>query len=64
MEKLQEIAKKIVELEQQCQNGVDIDLNMEKMDEIMSTLTIEEMLTLAALMEEYDLQNLKKYDII
>lgn len=57
MGKLQETAKKIASLEKQCQNGVNIKLNMKKMDEIMSSLSIDEMIALAALMENIDLQS-------
>ena len=56
-EKLQEIAKSIKDLEIQCQNGVDIEKNMEKMEQLMLTLSIKELLTLAAYLEDIDLQN-------
>jgi len=57
MDKLQDIAEKISVLEKQCQNGVNIELNMKKMDDIMSSLDIDEMIALAALMEDIDLQS-------
>lgn len=55
--KLQEIAKSIKDLEIQCQNGVDIEKNEEKMEQLMFSLNFEELLTLAAYMEDIDLQN-------
>lgn len=57
IDKLQDIAEKISVLEKQCQDGVDIESNMQKMDELASSLNIDELLTLAALMEDIDLQS-------
>lgn len=57
IEKLQETAKKIAYLEKQCQNGVDVKYNMQKMYDLISSLDINEMITLAALMENIDLQS-------
>lgn len=55
--KLQEIAKSIKDLEIQCQNGIDIEKNERKMEELMLSLNFEELLILAAYMEDIDLQN-------
>ena len=55
--KLQEIAKSIKDLEIQCQNGVDIEKNERKMTELMTSLDFGELLTLAAYLEDIDLQN-------
>lgn len=57
IEKLQETAKKIAHLEEQCQNGVDVKFNMKEMYDLMSSLDIDEMIALAALMENIDLQS-------
>ena len=57
IEKLQETAKKIAFLEKQCQKGVDVKFNMKEMYDLMSSLDIDEMITLAALMENIDLQS-------
>lgn len=57
IEKLQETAKKIAHLEKQCQNGVDVKFNMKEMYDLMSSLDIDEMIALAALMENIDLQS-------
>lgn len=56
-DKLQDIAGIISVLEKQCQDGVDIESNMQKMDKIISSLNMDELLTLAALMEDIDLQS-------
>lgn len=51
-EKLQALAKTIKGLEDECQNGVDIEENTTKMEKLMSSLSFEELLTLADYLEE------------
>ena len=55
--KLQAIAKSIKDLEIKCQKGVDIDENEKKMAELMSALSLDELLTLAVYLEDIDLQS-------
>ena len=58
------IARKLMELEQECQKGNNISENLSKMDEVIASLSIQDMLELDAYMEEnYEKLN-KKYLII
>jgi hypothetical protein len=42
-ERLKHLATKIFTLEKECQLGKDVEDNMDKMQNIMSTLSLEEM---------------------
>ena len=42
-EELKNIAKQIFDLELKCQNGVNITQNMNKIEQLIATLSIEEM---------------------
>lgn len=48
---LKKIAKKITILEQKCQNGENISENLVLMEELVSKLSIEDLLELSLLME-------------
>lgn len=58
------IARKLMELEQECQKGNNISENLSKMDEIIASLSIQDMLELDAYMEENFEKLNKKYLII
>lgn len=49
---LKKIASKIIELENACQNNDNISKNMSEMENIISNLSFEDMLSLLALLEE------------
>lgn len=48
---LKKIAKEITVLEQKCQNGENISENLVLMEELVSKLSIEDLLELSLLME-------------
>jgi hypothetical protein len=48
---LKKIAKEITILEQKCQNGENISENLVLMEELVSKLSIEDLLELSLLME-------------
>lgn len=48
---LKKIAKEITILEQKCQNGENISENLALMEELVSKLSIEDLLELSLLME-------------
>ena len=50
--KLEKLASKIINLENACQKNDNISKNMAEMENIMSNLSLEEMLPLLALLEE------------
>ena len=52
MEKLQEIAEQIISLEQECQQGINISENLEKMEELMKDLPFKEILELNEILEK------------
>ena len=54
---MQAIADFIKDLEIKCQQGVDIEENEKKMEQLMSSLSMDELLTLAIYLEDIDLQN-------
>lgn len=58
------IAQKLMELEQECQKGNNISENLSKMDEVIASLSIQDMLELDAYMEENFEKLNKKYLII
>lgn len=58
------IAQKIMELEQECQKGNNISENLSKMDEVIASLNIQDMLELDAYMEENFEKLNEKYLII
>jgi hypothetical protein len=58
------IARKLMELEQECQKGNNISENLSKMDEVIASLSIQDMLELDAYMEENFEKLNKKYLII
>lgn len=57
-------ARKLMELEQECQKGNNISENLSKMDEVIASLSIQDMLELDAYMEENFEKLNKKYLII
>lgn len=58
------IARKLMELEQECQKGNNISENLSKMDEVIASLSIQDMLELDAYMEENFEKLNEKYLII
>ncbi len=44
MKKLNKIAEQVMQLEQECQQGINISENLEKMEELMQDLSLEELL--------------------
>ena len=58
------IARKLMELEQECQKGNNISENLSKMDEVIASLSVQDMLELDAYMEENFEKLNKKYLII
>lgn len=60
----QELARKIMELEQECQQGNNISENLSKMDEVIRPLSIQDLIELDAYMEENFEKLNEKYLII
>lgn len=58
------IARKIMELEQECQKGNNISENLSKMDEVIEHLSIQDLIELDAYMEENFEKLNEKYLII
>ena len=52
MKNLKEIAEQIALLEQECQQGINISENLEKMEELMKDLPFEEILELNEILEK------------
>ena len=52
MKNLKEIAEQIVLLEQECQQGINISENLEKMEELMKDLPFKEILELNEILEK------------
>lgn len=50
-EKIKKVAKKIKELEKNCQNDIDKKESLKEMEELMSQLSINELFELAAILE-------------
>ena len=44
MKKLNKIAEQVMQLEQECQQGINILENLEKMEDLMKDLSLEELL--------------------
>lgn len=57
MKKLKEIAEQIISLEQECQQGINISENLQKMENLMKDLPFEEMLELNEILEKKFLTN-------
>ena len=49
--KLEDIVKQIKILEDECQTGRDIEVNMQKMNELLEDLTLDEMFEVAIQLE-------------
>lgn len=58
------IARKLMELEQECQKGNNISENLSKMDEVIKSLSIQDLIELDAYMEENFEKLNEKYLII
>lgn len=58
------IARKLMELEQECQKGNNISENLSKMDEVIKPLSIQDLIELDAYMEENFEKLNEKYLII
>lgn len=58
------IARKLMELEQECQKGNNISENLNKMDEVIKPLSIQDLIELDAYMEENFEKLNEKYLII
>ena len=58
------IAQKLMKLEQECQKGNNISENLSKMDEVIASLSIQDMLELDVYMEENFEKLSEKYLII
>ena len=58
------IARKLMELEQECQKGNNISENLSKMDEVIGQLSIQDLIELDAYMEENFEKLNEKYLII
>ena len=50
--KLENIVKQIEILENECQAGIDIDANIEKMNALLTDLSLDEMFEVAIILEE------------
>ena len=58
------IARKLMELEQECQKGNNISENLSKMDEVIGHLSIQDLIELDVYMEENFEKLNEKYLII
>ena len=58
------IARKLMELEQECQKGNNISENLNKMNEVIEPLSIQDLIELDAYMEENFEKLNEKYLII
>ena len=58
------IARKLMELEQECQKGNNISENLSKMDEVIRPLSVQDLIELDAYMEENFEKLNEKYLII
>lgn len=52
MKKIKNIANQIIELEQECQQGINVSENLKKMDKLMKNLSFEELLELNEIVEK------------
>lgn len=50
--KIKKLAKKIVKLELECQNGTNISRNMSKIEQLTRNLSLEEMLAIDTYIQE------------
>lgn len=50
--KIKKMAKKIVKLELECQNGTNISKNMSKIEQLTRNLSLEEMLAIDTYIQE------------
>lgn len=50
--KIKKLAKKIVKLELECQNGTNISKNMSKIEQLTRNLSLEEMLAIDTYIQE------------
>lgn len=57
MKNLKEIAEQIVLLEQECQQGINISENLEKMDNLMKNIPFDKLLELNEILEKKFLTN-------
>ena len=52
MKKIKNIANQIIELEQECQQGINVSENLKKMDKLMKNLSFKELLELNEIVEK------------
>lgn len=57
MKNLKEIAEQIVLLEQECQQGINISENLEKMEKLMEDIPFDALLELNEILEKNFLTN-------
>lgn len=57
MKNLKEIAEQIVLLEQECQQGINISENLEKMEKLMKDIPFDALLELNEILEKNFLTN-------
>lgn len=57
MKNLKEIAEQIVLLEQECQQGINISENLEKMEKLMEDIPFDALLELNEILEKIFLTN-------
>ena len=50
--KIKKLAKKIIKLELECQNGTNISKNMSKIEQLTRNLSLEEMLAIDTYIQE------------
>lgn len=53
MKNLKEIAEQIALLEQECQQGINISENLEKMDNLMKNIPFDKLLELNEILEKF-----------
>jgi hypothetical protein len=52
MKKIKQIAEEIILLEQECQQGINISENLQKMEELMENLPLKDILKLNEIIEK------------
>lgn len=52
MKKIKQIAEEIILLEQECQQGINISKNLQKMEELMENLPLKDILKLNEIIEK------------
>lgn len=52
MKKIKQIAEEIILLEQECQQGINISENLQKMEELMGNLPFKDILKLNEIIEK------------